>query len=233
MSLFSELQRQRVLKRWQKQDTADLSKAVLDIEQRKTLLAPLIAYLQGDGFVSLRYEKNHETAPHHELAFYPDHIKVAKIFVKLYRQLYGRKLRIEKLENHFRVRSTQRIAYKELIKITEFRSTTWYIPTRFLDNCEKKKLWLRAFYDCEAYVGPKSIVVQSVNKYGLKQVQRLLAEFGMSSRFYQYVRKQKNWNTNYLLALFRKEDRQNFLKEIGFNHPNKQKKLIQYLAGVA
>jgi len=108
------------------------------------------------------------------------------------------------------------------------KSLEWTIPN-FCNSKQKKREWLRAFFDCEAHVNKQSICVQSVNKQGLEQIKQCLQEFNINALTYKYERKQKNWNTNYLLFIFRKKDRQRFLKVIGFTH---HKKLERLSAGV-
>lgn len=218
----SELQRQRVLKRWRKNDENDLAKSISNVKERRRLQVQLIAYLQGDGSVFMRKVKDNTR---YDICFYPDNLKVAYRFVELYQKLYGRSLKIMPLPNYFVIRTTQRIAYEELSKLAKFHSLEWEVPIPLLDDMGKKKLWIRAFFDCEAHVSNASIVVQSVNKHGLKQIQSLLSEFGIKSNFYTYHRKQKTWNTNYLLCICQRESRETFLKQIGFNHSLKQEKL--------
>ena len=75
-------------------------------------------------------------------------------------------------------------------------------------------------------MGKKCIQIQSVNEKGLLSMQKLLGEFDIKSNFYTYQRKNKNWNTNYLLFILRKESIYKFFKNIGFNHPVKQEKIF-------
>jgi intein/homing endonuclease len=80
------------------------------------------------------------------------------------------------------------------------------------------------------YVGKTEIRVQSVNKKGLLELQKILLQFQIKSNFYSYERKQKNWKTNYHLAIMRRGSRVKFLKYIGFNHIKKLQKLIATVA---
>jgi len=182
----------------------------------------------GDGCVSIRNEKNGDQ--HHVVHFYPDNEQMPNVFLEAFVKIYSRHPRIRKEPGHFRVILESKPVTLDLLKYGSFRSLEWRIPE--FKGAECKKEWLRAFYDCEAYVGPKVITVQSVNKSGLEQVQNLLKKFGMSSRMYTYKRKQVNWNTNYLLNICRKEDRRRFLNEVGFNHRRKFEKL-KLFAGIA
>jgi len=227
-----QLQRELILRRWRRNDAIEKQRTVKDETVRKRLQSRLIGYLQGDGSVGRNYDKA-TGRYHHNIMFYPDHIKVAELFANTFYELYGRRINIKKLENHYKVRVCHRVAYQELTSMTTFDSLGWQAPYNLLHDVNSKREWLSAMFDCESYVGPRTIVVNSVNKRGLLQVQQLLQEFGIQTRFYQYQRKQKNWNTNYILAISRISDRQTFLKRIGFNHPRKQEKLKEYLAAVA
>ena len=87
-----------------------------------------------------------------------------------------------------------------------------------------KKEWLRAFFDCEAYVCRNHIKIQTVNKAGMLEVKSLLEEFDIPSRYYVYTPKNEKWKVNHMLFLV-KEARKNYLDNIGFNHSIKQSKL--------
>jgi len=226
VEITSELQRQRVLVRWKRQAEQEQRKTITNKTQRQIILARLIAFVQGDGCIWL-----HRAFP--EIGFYPDHISVARLFVDTFEQLYGRRIKICPLVNHFRVRVRHKVASAELVSLAKFRSLDWYLPRSILVNAATKREWLRAFFDCEAYVGSKVIVVNSVNEIGLREVKELLREFGIESKWYVYHRKQKNWNTNYILHIGKIADRQSFLKHVGFNHPAKQEKLKHSLAAIA
>ncbi len=226
----SELQREYVLRRWNKNDELDRSRAISDINERNKLYPAVIAYLQGDGSVIARKVAG---KMRYDMQFYPDDLTVANLFIEMYQKLYGRQLKISPRKNFFVLRTTQKIAYEDLSRLARFKSLEWEIPSSILDTNEKKKSWLRAFFDCEAYVGKGNIVIQSVNKLGLEQVKDLLSHFGINTRSYTYQRKQTTWNVNYLLVISRRENRQSFLKQIGFNHSKKQEKLEKSLADVA
>ncbi len=221
---FSKRQKKFALMRWEANDFNTLKSITTGKSERSLLKIRIIAYLQGDGSVSIRTEPRSKKV-HYDIAFYPDNYKVARIFVDSYKKVYGKTLNIEPLENHFRVRVGHRLACKDLLSITTFDSLRWKIPFELMNVSSKKREWIRAFFDCEAYVGKSTIVVQSVNKSGLNQVRLLLHEFAVDCKVYEYHRKQKHWNTNHLLVISNQISRHNFLKRVGFNHPLKQHKL--------
>ena len=57
----------------------------------------------------------------------------------------------------------------------------------------------------------------------------MLAEFEIKSKLYSYERKQKSWNTNYMLNVNGRERMLKFQEEIGFNHRLKKTKLKKIL----
>ena len=189
------------------------------------LKSRLCGFLVGDGSVFIRKEKKTGKV-HHELRFYPDNLVLAKIFLETFDKVYGRKcgLRSESNGKYFMIYINCKNAILDLLSLSKFKSTKWTLPKN-MKSREAKVEWLRAYFDCDGYVGPHYIQAQSVNGGGLKKVQNLLSEFGISSKMYVYHRKEKSWNTNYLLNINRKEMKLRFLKEIGFNHPLKRKKL--------
>ena len=194
-------------------------------EQNYLLLSRICGFLVGDGSVSMRKEGNRT---HHDIGFYPDDENVAKLFIKTFYELYYKESRIREEEKYFRIGVESKLACKHLLSIIPFSSLSWEVPHQILINEECKKEFIRAFFDCEAYVGKRIIQVQSVNQSGLKEIMNLLKEFEIESKMYEYHRKNKNWNTNYLLCIMKKDSRERYLNNIGFNHLSKQKKLEGY-----
>jgi len=193
-------------------------------EQSAILLSRLCGFLIGDGSVFIRKSKNSD-GPHYDIRFYPDDETVANLFMKTVYELYHKKSRIRKEEKYFKIGVESKLACNHLLSIIPFASLSWKIPHQVLINNECKKEFIRAFFDCEAYVGKRIIQVQSVNQQGLKEIMNLLREFGIESKMYEYHRKNKNWNTNYILCIMKKDSRERYLNNIGFNHLSKQKKL--------
>jgi|ETNmetMinimDraft_11_1059920.scaffolds.fasta_scaffold169268_1 intein/homing endonuclease len=88
---------------------------------------------------------------------------------------------------------------------------------------------VKSIFDCEGYVGKDHIKIQSVNKTGMKQVNKLLKEFDIKANSYQYYPKNPNWNTNHILTINKKSDRLKYYNYVGFNHFLKYKKLKETL----
>ncbi len=221
-----------IKQRWGKKLTKtkkELEKKILP--RHLEFKARLCAYLAGDGAVLKRpAKKSKNSIFRYDIAFFPDNLKMAENFSSAFYALYGKRLRIiqDKKYNYLVLRCSSKIVYFDLIKICKFKSLEWNVPFDFLSTDSMKTEWLRAFFDCEAYVGKNRINLQSVNKKGIYGIKKLLKILGIeTSRVYEYKRKQKTWNMNYILELRGKTELKNYLNLIGFNHSLKQQKLAQ------
>ena len=210
--------------RWNKiEQNINQNIALMKKETYTNLKSRLLGYLAGDGGAYIRKDK--KGFMRYEIQFCPDHKSMIIAFAEAFRLLYLKEPRIRILNNFFRVRGDSKIACLDLLKEGKLNTKEWRIPFKFLSTKKSKTEWLRAFFDCESYVGQRVIQIQSVNENGLKDVQIILNKFQIESNIYTYKRKNKNWNTNYILCIGKKESRKNFLNKIGFNHEVKLKKL--------
>jgi len=224
---ISEINRKKVSIRWNKQKykyQLHLNK-ISKTRKYKNYKARILGFLAGDGNIDIRHEKNRVNAKHHDISFYPDHNSMISPFMESFIYLYLKEPTVKKRKNYFSVRVSSKPACIDLISTVSFGIHKWEVPFNFLDTKESRIEWVRAFFDCEASVSKYQIQVQSVNENGLEQVKNLLNELGIESRIYKYERKNKNWNTNYILCIKRKVIRQRFLNRIGFNHELKHRKL--------
>lgn len=220
--------------RWNKK----LAKLRNELEKKNTehylkLKARICGYLAGDGTIFKRTGSSPNSF-RYDIGFYPDDFKMAESFNYAFFELYGKKFNIikHKIHKFYVMKGSHKVAYFDLTKITKFGTHEWAVPFEFLKTKSMKAEWLRAFFDCEAHVGKDKIQLQSVNKTGLYGIKLMLESLGIeTSKIYKYERKQKNWNTNYLLEIRKKDRIRNYLKLISFNHSNKKKKL-ESLAGV-
>lgn len=158
------------------------------------------------------------------MRFYPDNLVLAQLFNDVLKGVYGREAAIKSMGNYYALSLTSKQAVTDLLSIASFTSKGWTFPETIVTK-DAKIEWLRAYFDCDGYVGKKYIQLQSVNENGIKVIQKLLEDFGIESKIYDYTRKNKSWNINYLLNINKREMRIKFLREIGFNHPLKRKKL--------
>lgn len=228
MNIIAERNKKIALNRWNKILSERLKKFNDNSVKYRYLKARIIGYLVGDGCVSIHLEPDNTI--HHSVDFYPDDDGMLNAFMDAFFKVYERKPKIRCLGKYYSVRISSKPIVLDLLKIGSFKSLEWQIP----EFCfvEEKKEFLRAFYDCEGYVGKNIVAVQSVNKTGLENIGLLLREFDIGAKFYSYKRKNINWNVNYLLHITDKNSIRRFLKYIGFNHSRKQKKL-EFIAGVA
>ena len=230
---FYKLSKLGVKARWKKEHNAVKEHIKSTHHNFLKEKARLIGYVMGDG--SITANDSPSKGSHHDIRFYPDDLQMVNLFVKDFEKLYLKKPVIRKLKNYFSVYSSSKPAWEDLKRLGDFTSLNWEFPYSLLSK-EEKIEWLRAMFDCEAYVDTKKkrISFQTVSKQGASSVQNLLKEFGISSKIYIYKRKNPKWNTNYLLFVSGKENVYNFSEKIGFNHSLKKKKLsrISQRAGV-
>ncbi len=198
------------------------------------LKARVCGYLAGDGSIFKRRNASLNSF-RYDIAFYPDNLEMAESFNQAFYKLYDRrfKIRKHKFKKYYKLKGCHQVAYFDLTKITKFGTHDWRVPFDFLKTNPMKVEWLKAFFDCESYVGKNKIQLQSVNKKGICEIKDLLENLDIeTSKIYKYERKQKNWNTNYLLEIRKKSNLNKYLKLIGFNHSSKKNKLKSQLAGM-
>ena len=195
------------------------------------LTAELCGFLAADGSVFIRKEKTGKT--HYEFKFYPDHESVLKRFLYIFEKLYGVVPHVKNMGNYFCVQIQNKKACIDLLKLAKFGSLSWTIPEIIKNDRKSARLWLRAYFDSDGYVGKKYIQLQSVNERGLKEISKLLTIWNIETKIYRYKRPNKNWNVNYLLNINKRQGRLKFLKTIGFTHKVKLNKLEFLCAGVA
>lgn len=219
---FFKLSKLGLKARWTKEHITAINYITNNHEALKKERARLLGFIMGDG--SVTSIKSHKKVIHYDIKFYPDDITLVRIFVSDFNKLYLKKPSIRKLKGHYRVAVSSKPAWEDLQKIGKFNSLEWEFPISLSSEDEKIE-WMRAMFDCEAHVGKKMIQVQSVSWKGLNSVKRLLEEFQIKSKIYEYQRKNRNWNTNYLLTITKRENIIKYAKLVGFNHPIKLRKL--------
>lgn len=122
----------------------------------------------------------------------------------------------------------------DLAKYGPINRYSWRVPFEHLDR-EGARYWLRSFFtgDGTSHVGKRrsddDVRASSVNKAGLEEVRSLLEDrFGIRSYLYYGGHKKneatKNWSELFVLETTR-EGLEKFRDEIGFDSPEKQRKL--------
>lgn len=220
---YSERNRKVARNRWRKVHAIQNEHIKENSLKYPNLRARIMGYLMGDGSVIIR--RDCREILHYEIHFYPDDAKMLLAFLSALNIIYDLACSIRNYGKFYSVRTYSKRAVLDLLSIGTFGTADWRVPFDILKTDEEKREFLSSFFDCEAYVGKKAIVVQVINEAGLKDVRRLLNEFDIESRLYRYERKQKNWKTNHHLHIIGKDNRKKFLKRIGFNHSKKQKAL--------
>ena len=113
--------------------------------------------------------------------------------------------------------------YEKLTKeFGSFYSWKWRMPKL---NDILLKIWLRSFFDCEAWVFCKThqnrmIGLDCVNIHGLKQIKEALEKLNIKCK----IKKRTNRNI-YSLSIYRNDNLIKFKEKIGFLHPSKKEKL--------
>jgi len=189
----------------------------------------LLAYIAGDGSITVNRKKNKEFG-HVEIRFYPDDPALIPLFITSFQYLYRRTPSVKLEHNHYRIHVSSQVAGTHLLSYGILTSTGWRVPFSLLTSPKLKQEWLRAFFDCEGYVGVNCIRAESVNEKGLDDVQKLLRDCGIVCRRYVYVRKNKNWGVNYILNIGTAPARKQFLEQIGFSHTSKNNTLRSQLS---
>ncbi len=181
-----------------------------------TNLAAVHGYLCADGYVI----KNPPSQKH---KYY--HIGLRntnKILLKDFQRRFTKVFKIKPIiipNERCKIQSKE--IFEKLTKNYSYYSYEWKLPKL---NKEQLKFWLRAFFDCEAWIENqkaknRAIRADCVNLNGLRDVQKALDEFEIDSTIRK--RKENMWRLN-ICGL---DDIRNFDNEIGFLHPDKKTRL--------
>jgi hypothetical protein len=227
---LSERNKRNVNVRWNKQYEL-LRKHIENFPKDRYLLLKtrLSSNIAGDGSVSVRKENKNQKSVHYTISFYPDEMNMLNCFLRDFEELYLKKPTVKNMGKYYTVRVDSKFAVLDLLEETNYGSLEWKLPENLLKNKKLKVEWLKAFFDCESHVAKSCIQLQSVNQKGINQIKGLLEEIGISCKIYSYERKNKNWNTNYILCIMSKEERLKYLDRIGFNNLKKLKSLKETL----
>ena len=220
---LSRRNQKNVISRWKKVHQTEKEYILKNKKQTTHFKARILGFIAGDGCILSKSNSKRYT-----VKFFPDHVSLVKSFEEAFIQVYNKKPKVKKLNNYYSIEINSKVVVEDLLKEGDFGKLEWGIPlsiTRTRDKIE----WLKAFFDSEGHVHKKYIRVQSVNGKGLIKIKTLLDELQIHSRIYSYTPKNKNWNKNYMLTIYRISDKQRYLDLIGFNHTAKLKKLDKIL----
>ena len=118
--------------------------------------------------------------------------------------------------------------YFYLTKEYSYYCEEWKAP--ILETKEQYKYWIRAMFDCEAWVivkkqNDRRIAIELKNREGIYGIQKILKEqFNINTEI-KYRKDRKIYH----LDIFSKENLNKYKKEIGFLHSEKKEKLTKAL----
>ena len=120
-------------------------------------------------------------------------------------------------ENEVRIRNNSIIKY--FLNYGNFGSREWRISKEIKNGNNKiKSEWLKSFFNDEATISGKRIIVSSVNKIGLCDVKYLLDSLDINNKFFDYSKNCFKYN----LVVY---DFKKYKKLVGFDHEIKKVKL--------
>lgn len=177
--------------------------------------ASIHAYLSADGYV-VRNPKEQKHNYYH-IGFR----NTNEILLKDFQKRFFRKFRIKPRMPNDRCIVQSKDLYFKLTEDFSFYSHKWRMPELSKEN---KKLWLRAFFDCEGWVElqrakNRSVRMETTNMSGMKQIKEALSELGIKSSLKETKRGLCRLN------ICGRENLEKFCEEINFLHPEKKIKL--------
>ena len=182
--------------------------------------AAIHGYLCGDGYV-IRNPKT-QTHKYYYIGFRNTNTVLLKDFQEKFEKVFG----IKPLITKDRCKVQNKNIYHKLTSNFSYYSDKWKVPHISKENL---KYWIRAYFDCDAWVQvqkgkSRSIMVESINGSGLKQIKNLLKlYFGINSSVPKKRKKRNIW----YMYICGKENLIKFQQEINFLHPHKRKRLTE------
>ncbi len=181
-------------------------------------LSIIHGYLCGDGYV-IRNPKD-QIHKYYQIGFRNTNKTLLEDFQRRFTRVFRITPIISKDNDRCKIHNKE--IYYLLTKKFSYYTREWELPRLKMDNL---KYWLRAFFDCEAWVEnqpakSRLIGLECCNYNGIKKIQQSLEKFNIESQ----VKTKKDRNI-WRLTICGKEDLKKFRKDIGFLHPEKNKKL--------
>lgn len=179
------------------------------------------SYLCADGYVI----RNPASQKHkyYRIGFRNTNKVLLTDFAKKFEKVFGVKPRISK----DRVELGSKKIYEYLSEKESFYSHEWKMPDISGDSLS---LWLRAFFDCEAWVElqpfkSRAIRVDSVNTEGLRRIRNKLEKLGIKAQI-----RMREKRDIVRLNICGKENLVKFQKTVGFLHPEKRALLAKAIS---
>ena len=181
-------------------------------------LAAIHSYLCADGYV-IRNPLTQKNI-YYYIGFRNTNIILLKDFQKKFEDYFEIKPRL--IPGERCVVQKKELYFKLINEFESFYSKDWRMPKL---NKRLFKIWLRAFFDCEAWVYCKShqnrmIGLDSINNLGLNQIKDVLESMGIKC-----IKKIIKNGYMFRILIYGKDNLRKFKEEIGFLHPDKKFKL--------
>jgi hypothetical protein len=122
----------------------------------------------------------------------------------------------------------------DMMRYGPFGRHDWAVPFESLNRLTARN-WVRSFFDGDGDIHLSPVMskckvrAKSINRLGLKGVNELLWRY-FRIRGKMYTREKparENWSQAYELVISNRRNLSLYAKNIGFNHPKKNRKLLQ------
>ncbi len=222
---FSKRNKKVAIARWKKVHSKE--KRDIPSDSNSIILkSALCGFIAGDGYISIRPENKNI---HYDMNCYPDDKIMLKKYLEIIKQLYNKEPSVTIRDNVYHARLTSKVVVEDIIRLSNLGTKDWNLPDKLLKIEGAKEAWLKAFFSAEAYVGPRTIKIQTINKKGMESVSVLLRELDIEHRSYEYQPKRKNHSRVHMIFINKKEARTKYLEKIGFWHKKKEETLRKAL----
>ena len=195
-------------------------------EQAMCMKAALCGFLAGDGRVT---HQNNNGVHHWALGIFPDDMMMLSMCVHILESVYAKTPYITKKNKFHLLQLTSRVVVEDLQEIGTYDTHGWRIPEWIMNDKLCLISWIKGFFSAEAYVGHKTIRVQTVNQKGMSQLSRALSSLSIKHNCHTYQPRQKTYSTVYIIIIAREAERSKYARQIGFWHEKKTRALNKAL----
>ena len=195
----------------------------------------LASHVSADGWLSKYIEKNclqivhgrkyYKNRMRYTIGYCNNNKVLIELFVRNMFDAFSLKPRYAKNKTQVIFRSKR--VYDQLKELGTGDSYNWFIHKSVYKRKRLMQIWLRSFYDDESTLNGKRVIVDSVNKNGLRQVSQLLKKLKINHIFREYNFKYKGLiKKRYRITAYNLEQYYNL---IGFNNTEKKSKILKLL----
>jgi len=153
--------------------------------------------------------------------FYNSEDTLINDFLNNIKSLYPNVKSIRYYEKRMEVEIRNNTISQDILGLGKVWSKNWEFPEKLTNK--QKKLWLRAFIDCDGTVQNRKydrfVAIDSVNKVGLNKISTILRMFNLPNKVYNIK------GGSYRLKIFGKDNLIRFNSIIKLKHPRKRKLL--------